>query len=303
MARTGLTPGAYAGLHGAAAFTLRLPAGYRFRTVLDFYGRDRESVSESVSGDGLRKCFLAGEDPALLELRFCGDAAICQTDARDTFAAHTAAVRVLGIDSDAAGFERQFGADPLLGDAIKRQRGLRIPLTPAPWEALAWAIIGQQISLKFAISLRRELIGAAGRLHDCGLRAHPSAEAVAQLDVDALKGLKFSGAKAEYLLVAARAVANREVDFAQLREMSARRAARLLGAIRGIGPWTVQYAFLRGLGFADCLPSGDAGLAQGLGRLSGERPAEAKIREMMTKYAPWRSLATCHVWASLVNGT
>ncbi|MES1262693.1 MAG: helix-turn-helix domain-containing protein [Acidobacteriota bacterium] len=301
LARTGLTPGAYAALPAAGVFTLRLPAGYRFRTVLDFYGRDRESTSESVSEDGLRKCFLVGGDPALLELRFTGDTAICQTDAPDIFAAHAAAVRILGIDSDAAGFERQFGDDPLLGAAIKRQRGLRIPLTPAPWEALAWAIIGQQISLQFAISLRRELIGTAGRPHGSGLRAHPSAEAVAQLGVDALKSLKFSAAKAEYLLGAARAVANREVDFAKLREMSAQHAARLLGGIRGIGPWTVQYAFLRGLGFADCLPAGDAGLARGLGRLSGERPAETKIREIMMKYAPWRSLATCHIWASLAE--
>jgi AraC family transcriptional regulator of adaptative response / DNA-3-methyladenine glycosylase II len=57
--------------------------------------------------------------------------------------------------------------------------------------------------------------------------------------------------------------------------------------------------FLRGFGFADCLPSGDAGLAQGLGRLSGERPEEPGIRETMARFSPYRSLATYHVWASL----
>jgi 3-methyladenine DNA glycosylase/8-oxoguanine DNA glycosylase len=72
-----------------------------------------------------------------------------------------------------------------------------------------------------------------------------------------------------------------------------------LGNVRGIGPWTIQYAFLRGFGFADCLPAGDAGLAQGLGRLSGERPDEPEIRETMSRFAPYRSLATYHVWASL----
>jgi 3-methyladenine DNA glycosylase/8-oxoguanine DNA glycosylase len=81
--------------------------------------------------------------------------------------------------------------------------------------------------------------------------------------------------------------------------MSALRGARLLGQIRGIGPWTVQYCSLRGLGFADCLPAGDAGLAQGLARVAGERPNELEIREMMVKFAPHRSLATYHVWASL----
>jgi 3-methyladenine DNA glycosylase/8-oxoguanine DNA glycosylase len=206
---------------------------------------------------------------------------------------------MLGLDSDAYGFERQFADDPLLGILLARQRGLRIPLTPQPWEALAWAIMGQQISLKAAVALRRELIAALGLQHRNGLRAHPAAEVVAALDVEALRKLKFSRSKAEYLIAAAKAVAGGELPIDTLRNLSARHSARLLGNIRGIGPWTVQYVFLRGLGFADCLPSGDAGLAQGLARLNGARPDEPAIREIMGRFAPCRSLATYHIWASL----
>ncbi len=89
------------------------------------------------------------------------------------------------------------------------------------------------------------------------------------------------------------------MPIASLRELSAKHSARLLSGVRGIGPWTIQYAFLRGFGFADCLPSGDAGLAQGLGRLTGDRPDATRIRELMSRFAPYRSLATYHVWASL----
>jgi AraC family transcriptional regulator of adaptative response / DNA-3-methyladenine glycosylase II len=299
LTRTGLTPGAYAGLGKQAEFVLRLPAGYRFQEVLDFYGRDPLSVSERVSANGLRKALLIGGQPAVVEISFEAGRAAVSVDGGNAFGAHGAVVRMLGIDSDASGFERQCGADPLLGSLIRRQRGLRIPLTPAPWEALAWAIMGQQISLKAAVALRRELISAAGPQHRGGLRAHPPAEAVAALDVEALRKLKFSRSKAEYLLAAARAVVSGELPLAGLRDLSARHAARLLGNVRGIGPWTIQYVFLRGFGFADCLPSGDAGLAQGLGYLNGERPGEEVIRETMARFAPYRSLATCHVWASL----
>jgi len=111
--------------------------------------------------------------------------------------------------------------------------------------------------------------------------------------------LKFSRSKAEYLIAAAKAVAGGELPIGNLRELSAKHSARLLGNVRGIGHWTIQYAFLRGFGFADCLPAGDAGLAQGLGRLSGERPDESEVRETMARFAPYRSLATYHVWASL----
>jgi len=299
LARTGLTPGVYAGMAGAREFTLRLPPRYRFREVLDFYGRDPMSVSEHVSAGSFRKALLIDGKPAWVEVAFAGNSAVCKIDGGDAFAAHGAIARMLGIDADAAGFERQFADDPLLGSLLQRQRGLRIPLTPQPWEALAWAIIGQQISLKAAVSLRRELIGALGLPHASGLRAHPTPEAVASLDVETLRKLKFSRSKAEYLIAAAQAVASGELPLATLRDLSARHAARLLGKVRGIGPWTVQYAFLRGFGFADCLPAGDAGLAQGLERLSGERPDERAIRDMMARFAPYRSLATYHVWASL----
>jgi AraC family transcriptional regulator of adaptative response / DNA-3-methyladenine glycosylase II len=302
LARTGLTPGAYAGLAQAREFVLRLPAGYRFREVLDFYGRDPLSVSECVFANGFRKAMTIGERAALVEVRFEDGCAVCQVDSTDIFAAHRAVVRMLGIDADAAGFERQFAEDPLLGKVIQRQRGLRIPLTPEPWEAIAWAIMGQQISLRAAVALRRELIGAWGAMHRSGLRAHPTAAVVAGASVEDLRKLKFSRSKAEYLIGAAQAIASGEFSAGTLRELSARHAARVLGSIRGIGPWTVQYAFLRGFGFADCLPSGDAGLARGLERLTGARPAEAEIRETMERFAPWRSVATYHVWASLKDG-
>jgi AraC family transcriptional regulator, regulatory protein of adaptative response / DNA-3-methyladenine glycosylase II len=299
LARTGLTPGGYAGLANASEFVLRLPAGYRFREVRDFYGRDPLSVSEQVSANGLNKALLIEGHAALVEILFERESAVVRVDGGNSFAAHRAVVRMLGIDSDASGFERQFVDDPLLGALIQLQRGLRIPLTPEPWEALAWAIMGQQISVKAAVALRRELISALGSQHTSGLRAHPAAEVVAKLDIDALRKLKFSRSKAEYLIAAAQAVASGELRIANLRDLSARHSARLLGNVRGIGPWTIQYAFLRGFGFADCLPSGDAGLAQGLARLNGERPDEPRVREMMSRFAPYRSLATYHIWSIL----
>lgn len=299
LARTGLTPGAYAALANANEFVLRLPPRYRTREVLDFYGRDPMSVSEQVFANGLSKALLIKGQPALIEIAFEKGKASCRVDSGNAYDAQRAIVRMLGIDTDAAGFERQFSEDPLLGGLLRKQRGLHIPLAPTPWEALAWAIMGQQISLKAAVALRRELITALGALHSSGLRAHPAPETVASLDVESLRTMKFSRSKAQYLIAAAQAVASGVAPIDGMRDLSSRHAARLLGSVRGIGPWTVQYAFLRGFGFADCLPASDAGLAQGLGRLSGTRPDESQIRETMARFAPWRSLATYHVWASL----
>src|SRR5260370_17732420 len=94
-------------------------------------------------------------------------------------------------------------------------------------------------------------------------------------------------------------VASGELRVDGMAGISAARAAGLLKTVRGIGDWTVQYTFLRGLGFTDCLPAGDAGLARGLEQLRGARPDEAGIRQAMSGYSPWRSYATYHVWSSL----
>ena len=300
---TAMTPGAYSALGSAGEYTLRLPPHYREQEILGFYARDTESVSEQVGPKALRKATLIGGRPALLEVVFEAGAAHCAIDGANGYSGHRAVMRMLGLDSDATAFERQFSSEADFGALIAKQRGLRIPLTPLPWEALAWAIMGQQISLKAAVSLRRSLISAYGRRHESGLRAHPAADVVAPLASDDLRALGFSRSKAEYLIAAAQAVASGTVPLdawaGNRGSVSALRAARVLSSVRGIGPWTVQYVFLRGFGYADCLPAGDAGLAQGLERLTGERPAEPAIRTLMARFAPYRSLATCHVWASL----
>jgi 3-methyladenine DNA glycosylase/8-oxoguanine DNA glycosylase len=273
-------------------FEQPLPESYRSEEVLGFYGRDVPGVSEQIFPGGLRKAMLIDGQPAEITIHFKNGSAACTVDSENAEVASHAVKRILGLTTDGAIFEEKFADDPLLGPTIRRQRGLRIPLTPEPWEALAWAIMGQQISVQMAVVLRRELIRTAGVPHQNGLIAHPSAATVAGLEIEVLRGIKFSRSKAEYLIAAARAVASGEVPLAEA-------SASLLTGIRGIGPWTLQYLFLRGLGLADCLPAGDVGLARGLERLSGKRPSEREVKEMMARFAPFRSLATYHIWASL----
>jgi 3-methyladenine DNA glycosylase/8-oxoguanine DNA glycosylase len=58
---------------------------------------------------------------------------------------------------------------------------------------------------------------------------------------------------------------------------------------------------MRGAGFADCAPVGDVALAAALQRLvaAAERPDATEVERLMEPFTPHRSLATCHLWASL----
>jgi DNA-3-methyladenine glycosylase II len=285
---------------------LALPAGYRTQDVLAFHGRDAEGLAEQVSPTGLRKGVLLGGVPVVLEVAFGADAARCTVDADGDVAqvlpaARDALLNILGLRIDPAAFAAFVCDDPVLGPVVARQPGLRIVQSATIFEALTWAIIGQQINLPFAISLRRTFIGLAGRPHASGLWCYPEAQDVARLALDDLTSRKFSRAKAETLLRFAGLVADGEVALDRDRPVG--EAVEELLAIKGIGPWTVNYALLRGYGYPDCSLEGDVAIRTAFHRLLGgeERPGIAATEKLLARYAPHRTMAAAYLWASLAD--
>ena len=285
---------------------LQLPAGYRAADVLAYHGRDPASPAERVRGSTLVKALTFGDDAAVLEIELEPQVAWCRLHApprvieRHIPAAHSVALRLLGLTLDVAGFETRAARHPRMDAVTARRRGLRLPLTASGFDALCWAIIGQQINVTFASALRRELLDLAGTEIE-GMRAHPGPERVAQISVDELRRRRFSRTKAEYLIGAAQAVASGRLDADSLADGSAVIAERDLTRLRGVGTWTARYVLMRGAGFADCAPVGDVALAAALQKLTAaaERPRPEQVEELMRPFAPHRSLATFHLWASL----
>ena len=287
------------------ALSIALPGNYRSADVLAFHARDAEGLAEQVSGERLRKAVLIGGVPVLLDVTLAAGAAQCrieadgELDAATLARAHEALCSILALRIDPAPFEAFVRDDPVFGPLVARQPGLRIVQSASVFEALTWAIIGQQINLPFAISLRRTFIGQAGRPHSSGLWCYPEAIDVARLDLEALTSRKFSRAKAETLLRVARMTAEGELYLAQ--DDNPARTAPLLLAIKGIGPWTVNYTLLRGYGYADCSLEGDVAIRSALGRLLGEagKPDQARTQAWLTRYRPHRTMAAAYLWASL----
>lgn len=304
---TGLTPGDYRALGDAPEVAMALPEGFRADVVLAYFGRDPASAVERVRGSEIAKGVWLGDAPARLHLRFADDRVLLRVNADRTVgreemrAAHRTAVRMLGLASDPAAFERHAARRADLAPVVAGRRGLRIPLTASPWECLVWAIVGQQVNLPFAYALRNAVAQLAGEDAGDGLRAHPTPAAVAALDYGDLTALRFSRSKAEYLIDVAREIeAGRLRMDAEERPLAPSLERRLL-AVRGLGPWSARYLMMRGYGFADCVPVGDAGLSAALTRFLSldHRPAGAEMERWMEPFAPFRSLATYHLWASL----
>lgn len=284
---------------------LALPADYRVNDLLNFHRRDVQAVAEHVADAGLDKGILWQGVPARLSLRFVDDEVKASLEADGEVAIDPQALRslvahMLGLTQPVQAFEAEHGAHPLLGALIAANRGLRVPQSASPFEALSWAISGQQISLPVAISLRRKLIRLAGLCHSSGLFCYPDAAAVARLDEDTLGQAGFSRAKSGTLLLLAREVVEGRLPLdAWLQDEPAEAIGQRLLALKGIGPWTVDYALLRGFARLDGSLHGDAAVRRQLQRLLGaeEKLGQAFVRDWLLPFAPWRALVAAHLWA------
>ncbi|WP_269531554.1 DNA-3-methyladenine glycosylase 2 family protein [Chitinimonas sp. BJYL2] len=301
LAHYAMTPAAYRSLGHSTSFTLRLPDGYEPGITLAYLGRDADGPAERRDGARVTKALLLKGQPVRLQFDLQPDAAqitvldLPRPDAASLRQAQHIALRCLGLTQPMPTLR---GAWATLAAA---RPGLRLPLSATVWEALLWAIVGQQVNLSFAATLRRRVIELAGQPAGDGMIAHPDIAAVAALDPAELCARQFSRSKAAYLIGTAQYLRDADWDIETLEHGSAPQALQRLQALHGIGPWTAQYTLLRGVGFADCVPVGDAGLTAALQRQHQlpERPDAKQTQALMARYAPYRSLATAHLWAGL----
>lgn len=293
------------------ACTLPLPTNYRMKDILSFHARDVLAVAETVEANRLSKGIVWHGSPACLTIRFLSRVAEIELSIDHTPVSlavdelSTLAVRMLGLNQPIDIFEDSVGQHPQLGELINHQFGLRIPVAPTAFEALSWAIIGQQISVSVAISIRRKFIQLVGLRHSSSLYCYPDAQHVAGLSIDGLRYAGFSHNKAQTLLTVSQMAVSGELELNNSqKEPPIEQIRQQLLKIRGIGPWTVNYALLRGYGWLDGSLHGDAAVRRGLQVLLNpvEPMDENQARQWLDNFAPWRALVAAHLWELVSNG-
>jgi AraC family transcriptional regulator of adaptative response / DNA-3-methyladenine glycosylase II len=300
--RQGLTPGAWRDLAAARSvrtLSIALPPDFALPEARRALARDRDSASERTEPDGTFVAAVRIDGaPVVVRLRLEDASAHVETGAGVAGAAlHAWLAHLLGLEQDAGGFARlarRLGLQRL----VAGRPGLRILQTNTIFDGLLWSILGQQITVGFAATLRRRLTERFGPDAGDGLRCTPDAAALASIAPAELAPLQFSTSKAAYVVGLAREIAEGRLDLERLARASATRVERTLRAVRGLGPWSVNYVMMRSLGFADCTPIGDTGLTSGLQRLFllEQRPDADATRRLVSPFSPYRSLATAHLW-------
>jgi len=290
-------------------FEIPLPEGYDITDILNFHGRDTLNVAEQVSRSRIRKGIFLADVPTVIDIEFdekltCAYGSIhadgeLNTELHDR--AHEVCLSILGLRLAPEDFLAFAAKDPVFGPLIKRQHGLRVVQSASIFEALTWAVIGQQINVAFAITLRRTFIQQAGRQHSSGLWCYPAAADAAKISVEQLTSRQFSKSKAETLLRLANLVATSELNLVVSNSNTLAKITEALLSVKGIGPWTVNYALLRGYAHADCSLHGDVAVRTAIHKLIGGdvRPDIAAAEQFLKRYSPHRTMAAAHLWASL----
>lgn len=288
--------------------SLDLPEAYRVADILKFHRRDSQELAERVEADALHKGMVWQGRPACLSVRFVEGRALAElavdgtAGAGDEVALLRLVEHMLGLDQAIEVFELAYRKHPQLGPLLARQAGLRVPVAATPFEALTWAVAGQQISVGAALSLRRKLIQVAGVKHSGGLMCYPDAAHVAALDEEQLRAAGFSQTKARTVRAISEQVLAGDLPLDDwLLDLPVDAVRERLLAVRGIGPWTVNYTLLRGFGWLDGSLHGDVAVRRALQMLTGsaEKIGEAAARDWLAGFSPWRALVGAHLWASL----
>ncbi|MBL0385782.1 DNA-3-methyladenine glycosylase 2 [Tumebacillus sp. ITR2] len=209
------------------------------------------------------------------------------------------------LDRDLQPFYDLAEDDPVLREVVQEHYGLRIVGVPDLFEALCWAILGQQINLAFAYTLKRRFVETYGRKVEWEGRTYwlfPRPADVADLTVDALRDLQFTTKKAEYVIGVAHLMSQGTLSKQHLHQLDNLRAIeKELVKIRGIGPWTAHYVIMRCLRLPAAFPLEDVGLHNAIKHVLhlDSKPTRQELLDLSEGWGEWKAYATFYLWRML----
>lgn len=157
------------------------------------------------------------------------------------------------------------------------------------------SIVSQQLSVKAAAAIMARLTALFGD-------GRVTPEGLARLGEEELRAAGLSRAKVRAVREVAAAFVAGEVSAERLTSLSEAEFVAEITKLRGIGPWTAEMLLIFSLGRPDIFSVGDLGLRNAVARHYGvDREDRDAIREIASRWSPWRSVACHYLWKSLDN--
>lgn len=185
---------------------------------------------------------------------------------------------------------------PWLAFLTRELHGLRPPRYPSLWEALAHAIVFQQISIHAAASIMRrmvELLGKPVSADGAVLYPFPLPQTLLAASDGMLREAGLSMNKIAHVRSAALAVVEGSIGQNGIDALPSAQAAEALTRVRGIGPWSAAVILLRGFGRLDVFPANDSGVARTIRLLSGN--PDIDVSPLLDALGPVRGMLYFHL--------
>jgi AraC family transcriptional regulator, regulatory protein of adaptative response / DNA-3-methyladenine glycosylase II len=188
------------------------------------------------------------------------------------------------------------GGDGLVGPAVQRCPGLRVPGAFDGFELAMRAVLGQQVTVRAASTVAGRVVAAFGERIEYPFpeltHLSPSAERLAEATVGQLAALGMPARRAATLRGLAEAASSGKLPLAP--GLAPEEVIGRLRQLSGIGEWTAHYIAMRVLRWPDAFPHHDIGLRKAAGE-----PSARRLLHLAEAWRPWRAYAAMHLWHSL----
>jgi DNA-3-methyladenine glycosylase II len=288
------------------------PKEFNFEECLVFLGRSNQEMLHQIKKGSLYKLIKVNESLILCKIESINHSIKVEFPiGPSSFDSRKKAAEYIwewfDLQQELGEFYQLAGQDKVLMALVDKYYGLRIICIPDLFEALVWAIMGQQINLTFAYTLKKrfgEQYGESLTFEGETFWLFPSFEKIAAINVEDLRNLQFTYRKAEYIIGIAKEMTNggltkelllQKIDYQQIQKS--------LMMIRGIGAWTADYVMMKCLHQTSSFPIADVGLHNALKNLLGlkEKPTIEEIEEYAANWEGWQAYATFYLWRSLYD--
>ncbi len=289
--------------------TLQVPTEFSFPLCLDFLRRSPKELLHHLTDESVIKALRIDKEVVVFKVTYENDALsiafLTQEPSENTKHIISEYVREwFDLDTDLKPFYRMAEKDKLLKDLVTQYYGYRIVGQPDLFESLIWAVLGQQINLGFAYTLKQRFVQTFGEKLALGNQdffLFPSPETVSIISPEQLLPLQFSKQKSHYTIAIAEAFSDGTLSKEKIKALPLLEAKNQLMKIKGIGNWTANYALMKTFHYPNAFPLEDAGLHNAIKNLRNleRKPTPEEVRKIFKKYSGWEAYATLYLWKSL----
>ena len=186
-------------------------------------------------------------------------------------------------------------ADPVLARIIAKVGPVGIQPRPERFQALARAIIFQQLAGAAASAIYGRFVALFPGAD------FPTPEQVLAKTVAQLRAVGLSEKKALYIRDLAEHIRDGKLNFHRFHAMSDDEIIEHLTMVKGIGRWTAEMFLMFNLGRPDVMPADDLGVQNAIKRhyRMRQRPNRKRLLKHAERWRPYRTAAAWYLWQSL----